>query len=297
MPIFKEESGKLKKLRVKPLTKEKTLQSMLEQNLLEVLDLHFLASEYPTTSGGRIDTIAVDSSGVPVIIEFKLSKNENVINQALSYLRWLMAQKIEFFEMLVIKKLGKGLADKLKIDWKNPRVICIAENYNKFDIDTVEVIPMRLELWRYRYYEGGILSLEPINTPEASIGKEEKYKESVIPGDLPCVDDLLKKASSEVQRIFIELQGRILQMDENIVERATMIYIGYRVSKMFAEIHVGKKQIKLFLRPIDYDDPLKKIEKIPEGYNWTLDRRVYIKSIEEIDYAMKLIEQSYNDII
>lgn len=97
MPIFKEENGKLKKLKLTTYSKEKTLQSLIEQNLLEVLDLHFLATEYPTTFGGRIDTIAVDSNGLPVIIEYKLSRNENVINQALSYLRWLKAQKVEFF--------------------------------------------------------------------------------------------------------------------------------------------------------------------------------------------------------
>lgn len=70
--------------------------------------------------------------------------------------------------MLVIKKLGKNLAEKLKIDWNNQRVICIAENYSKFDIDTVEVIPMRLELFKYRIYESGVFSLEPVNTVRAN---------------------------------------------------------------------------------------------------------------------------------
>jgi predicted transport protein len=297
MPIFKEENGKLKKLKVNPFTKEKTLQCMIEQNLLEVLDLHFLATEYPTTFGGRIDTIAVDNNGAPVIIEYKLNKNDNVINQALSYLRWLKAQKIEFFEMLVIKKLGKELADKLKIDWNNPRVICIAENYSKFDIDTVEVIPVRMELLRYRYYENGILSLESINSVEQPVIKVEKTKEGSITVNTTSIEDLLLKASSQIQQIFNELQSRILQIDENIIEKATSLYVAYRLSKSFAEIHIGKNQIKVYLRPVDYEDPLNKVEKIPESYNWSMDRRIYIKSIEELDYVMKLVEQSYNDII
>jgi Uncharacterized conserved protein len=297
MPIFKKEDGKLKKLKSNTFTKEKTLQNLIEQNLLEVLDLHFLATEYSTTVGGRIDTIAVDSNGAPVIIEYKLTKNENVINQALSYLRWLKAQKVEFFEMLVIKKLGKELAEKLKIDWSNPRVICIAENYNKFDIDTVEIIPMRLELFKYRYYEEGILSLESINTIDKPIDKIEKSKEILLSETSTSINDLLKKAVPQIKELFEELRSRVLQIDENIVEKVTTLYIAYRLSKTFFEIHIGKSQLKLYLRPVDFDDPQNIVEKIPESYNWSLDRRVYIKNIDELEYIMKLVEQSYNDII
>src|SRR5437773_2705200 len=99
MPIFKTKAGKLKKLNALPLDKEKSLQVLLEENLMEVLELRFLHTEYPT-HGGRIDTLAVDADGAPVIIEYKRNKNDNVINQALSYLKWLKTQKQEFFEML-----------------------------------------------------------------------------------------------------------------------------------------------------------------------------------------------------
>lgn len=135
MPIFKNTTGKLKKLRSIAISKEKELQNLVESNLNEVLDMHFLATEYITTFGGRIDTLAVDFNGAPVIIEYKRNKNDNVINQGLSYLKWLQAQKQEFFEMLILKTLGEGISKKLQIDWKNPRVICIAESYSKFDID------------------------------------------------------------------------------------------------------------------------------------------------------------------
>jgi hypothetical protein len=63
--------------------------------------------------------------------------------------------------MLMQQKLGKTVADTIKLDWKNPRVICIAESYSKFDIDTVEVVPLRIELYKYRFYDEGIFSLEP----------------------------------------------------------------------------------------------------------------------------------------
>ena len=80
-----------------------------------------------------------------------------LVNQALSYLKWLKAQKAEFFEMLVTKKLGAEKA--MKIDWNNPRVICIAESYSKFDIDTLEVIPLRVGIFYFRITMSKLASL------------------------------------------------------------------------------------------------------------------------------------------
>jgi len=42
---------------------------------------------------------------------------------------------------------------------------------------------------------------------------------------------------------------------------------------------------------------LGKVDKIPEGYNWTMDRRVYLKTKEDLDYVFTLIEQSYKDVL
>ena len=89
MPVFTPCNGKLKKLSSLSFAKEKELQTLVEENLDELLGMHFLATEYTTTFGGRIDTLAVDYTGAPVIIEYKRNKNDNVINQGLSYLRWL----------------------------------------------------------------------------------------------------------------------------------------------------------------------------------------------------------------
>lgn len=296
MPIFKEKGGKLKKLKASAFDKERSLQSLVEENLYEVLDMHFLASEYTTTFGGRIDTLAVDTNGAPVIIEYKKNKNDNVINQGLSYLRRLQAQKVEFFEMLMLKKLAEEIVKNIDVDWKNPRVICIAESYSKFDIDTVEVIPMRIELFRYRYYEDGIFSLEPLAVSEQK-SKSETTGSNEKPAIDLTIDDHISKASDNIKEIFNELRTRIFELDENIKEKATTLYVAYRVSKNFAEIHIGRNQLKIHLRPIDYEDPKAIVEKIPEGYQWTMDRRIYLKKKEELDYVFSLIEQSYKDVL
>lgn len=249
---------------------------LVEANLQEVLELRFLATEYTTTFGGRIDTLAMDSDGAPVIIEYKRNKNDNVINQALSYLKWLKSQKPGFFEKLMIDKLGQQAASHIKLDWGKPRVICIAESYSKFDIDTAEVVPLRIELMRYRYYEDGVFALEPINLPEGPIAVASPVKgaaEKAEPSEPASAQGLLNKATPATRELFEQLREKVRAMDDAIVEKATAFYVAFRVSNNFAEVHIGKSQLKIHLRPIDYVDPKGLVDKIPEGYNWTMDRR------------------------
>src|ERR1700733_6034475 len=98
------------------VTLEKSLQSLIEQHLDAFLGVRFLATEYGTGAkhGGRIDTLGLDENGCPVIVEYKRALNENVINQGLYYLDWLMDHQGEF-TLQVLNTLGREYADN--IDW------------------------------------------------------------------------------------------------------------------------------------------------------------------------------------
>src|SRR4051812_46527418 len=74
---------------------ERSLLTLFERNLETLLGIRFLASECRTTNG-RIDTLGIDENFCPVIIEYKRSSNENVINQGLFYLDWLMDHRRDF---------------------------------------------------------------------------------------------------------------------------------------------------------------------------------------------------------
>ena len=77
---------------------EKNLQNIIEDNMEIFLGVKFLATEYKTgkVHNGRIDSLGIDENNCPVIIEYKRSINENVINQGLYYLDWLLDHKAEF---------------------------------------------------------------------------------------------------------------------------------------------------------------------------------------------------------
>src|SRR3989344_3757017 len=146
MALFKIKNSNVTKLSTIDLEKEKNIQTLFEQNLLTILNVNFLATEYSTSFGGRIDTLGIDKSGSPVIIEYKRNQNDNVINQGLSYLRWLLDHKADFEILCRNNKID------IEIDWTSPRVICVAESYNKFQLDTVEILPIKIELLKYRIY-------------------------------------------------------------------------------------------------------------------------------------------------
>src|SRR6266516_4730058 len=104
--LFHVSSGSAQELQGTSIAIEKTLQTLIETHLEVFLGVRFLATEYSTgkTHGGRIATLGIDENGSPVIIEYKRALKENVINQGIFYLYWLMDHKREF-ELLVMKKL------------------------------------------------------------------------------------------------------------------------------------------------------------------------------------------------
>ena len=154
---------------------EKPLQTLIEANLQQLLNIRFIASEHSTgkTHGGRIDSLGLDENHCPVILEYKRSVGENVINQGLFYLDWLMDHKAEF-KLLVLDKLGAAAADA--IDWSAPRVVCIAADFTKYDGHAVQQIGRNIELIRYRRFGDDLLLLESANAGSDSNGKATAAK-------------------------------------------------------------------------------------------------------------------------
>lgn len=137
---------------------EVELQRRVEAGLEQMLGIRFLASEYATGPWhrGRIDTLGLDENGSPVVIEFKKGSDSGVLSQAVSYMAWLESAQLEF-EALVRKVLGAEAAES--VDWRRPRMVCIAAGFSHHDRVAVQRVPERIDLVRYRVFEGGLLSL------------------------------------------------------------------------------------------------------------------------------------------
>ncbi|MFD4757306.1 hypothetical protein [Streptomyces sp. NPDC058426] len=137
---------------------EVELQRRVEAGLEAMLGVRFLASEYATGPWhrGRIDTLGLDETGAPVVIEYKKGSDSGVLSQAVSYMTWLRSARHEF-EALVRDVLGAEAAES--IDWRRPRMICIASAFSHHDRVAVDNVPERIDLVRYRVFDGDLLSL------------------------------------------------------------------------------------------------------------------------------------------
>lgn len=146
---------------------EVELQRRVEAGLEQMLGIRFVASEYATGPWhrGRIDTLGLDENGSPVVIEFKKGSDSGVLSQAVSYLSWLRSAQHEF-EALVRKVLGVEAAGS--IDWRRPRMVCVAAGFSHHDRVAVQWLRERIDLVRYRVFEGGLLSLLLVDSSPGS---------------------------------------------------------------------------------------------------------------------------------
>lgn len=301
MALFKINGSAIKKLTAKELDLEKQLQELFENNLEEVLNIVFLAHEYSTSFGGRIDTLGIDKNGSPCIIEYKKNQNDNVINQGLSYLRWLLDHKADFEILCQDKKVD------IEIDWDSPRVICIAESYNKFDLDTADILPINIELLRYRIYDEDILYLEPENYQKVRIStsgilkksKQGKEKQERLQKNY-SIDDHLADIDKETVTLFQSLREKILSIDQNITEEAKAKYIAYKTSTNFTDIVVKQYGLKIFLnvKSGQLNDPQNLARDLTKpkliGHWGNGDYEVKLEKESELEAIFALIKQSYD---
>ncbi len=299
MALFSLQNNKAVKIPPTGIGLEKNIQKIFEENLDEILNITFLASEYSTSFGGRIDTLGLDNNGSPVIIEYKRTQNDNVINQGLSYLRWLLDHKADF-EVMVQKSKSE-----IDIDGESPRVICIAESYNKFDLDTVDLLPFRIELLKYRVYQNEILLLEPEIQQKVRISTSEvidtEKKERVIKeGVQHTLEDHLNNISPKSKEIFETINEKIIALDESIIVEPKAKYIAYKLATNFVDIVVKQYGLKIFLNmpsgelndPQNFARDLTKPKKI--GHWGNGDYEVKLEEEKDIDRVFELIKQSYS---
>jgi predicted transport protein len=295
--LFRVDNGKAQELAGSALAIEKALQSLIERNLDAMLGIRFVATEHSTgkAHSGRIDTLGLDENGSPVIVEYKRSSNENVINQGLFYLDWLLDHRAEF-TLLAMKVLGSEIEEK--IDWSAPRLVCIAGDFTRYDEHAVSQIGRNIELYRYRWYEDGFMALELVNSkagmvetgPAAGPKAKQTYKSAI---------DDLAQAGPELRSQYDSLEAFLLGLGDDVSTKSLRYYVAYRRIKNFAcvQVHAQAGQLLVFLKVNPDDVPLEEgftrdVRAI--GHQGTGDLELRIDSLDDLERAKPLIEKSYD---
>lgn len=302
--LFNVSNGSAQELQGSSIAIEKTLQTLIENHLEVFLGVRFLTTEHSTgkTHGGRIDTLGIDENGSPVIIEYKRALNENVINQGLFYLDWLMDHKADF-ELLVLKKYGNDAAGS--IDWSTPRLLCIASDFTKYDEHAIQQINRNIELIRYRRYGNELLLFELVNVTTAQGQGEEsttfvsnnggKHKSSV---NYKTATEFLEQSPAELRDRFEALRAFLIALGDDVQLKVQKYYFAFRRIKNFAciEVHPQSMRILLFVKVDSTSIQLEKgftrdVRSI--GHYGTGDLEIAILSDADLERAKPLILKSY----
>ncbi|MED1797377.1 DUF5655 domain-containing protein [Brevibacillus porteri] len=296
--LFRLTGSGIEELSGYTVTVEKSLQTLMERNLDVLLGIRFLASEYSTGKKhrGRIDTLGIDENNSPVIIEYKRATNENVINQGLYYLDWLMDHQADFM-VLVMNRLGRDIAQA--IDWSAPRLLCVAGGFTKYDEHAVQQINRNIELYTYKRYGDELLLLDLVNATTAHVELDHENPSNIKPSSIyKTVSEYLEQASEELVDRFEALRSFMLALGDDVQMNTLKYYIAFKRIKNFAcvEIHPQTKCITIYVKvspdAIELEPSFTRdVRQI--GHYGTGDLEITISNDEQLARAKELIQKSY----
>ena len=311
--LFEVQAHSVRELPPSSVQVEKSLQVLFEANLETLLGIRFLASEHSTGAvhAGRIDTLGLDEDGCPVIIEYKRAVNENVINQGLFYLDWLMDHRKEF-QWLVLEKLGQEVA--ANVDWSAPRLVCIAGDFTRYDQHAVKQINRNIELLRYRRFGDGLLMVELVHAPKAARTvsipvapvRETASEETGSAETGANVDPYLSQrityrlgnASTELRDLFGTITSYLTSLGDDVQTKELKYYVAFKRIKNFAcmEVYPQTAVILAFLKIDPTTVTIEKgftrdVRKI--GHFGTGDLEVSIRTAEDFVRAQPLFQLAY----
>lgn len=290
MPIYKIDNKKIKQLGLKEdgFGDEFSLRDFFaeNQNLNEILGIRFLEKEFRIPEG-RIDTLGIDENNSPVIIEYKWKENEDVFSQGLFYLNWLRKNK-SHFELLVKNKLGKDT----EINWDQPRVILIAQGFNRYIRSAVQTVD-NVELKTYALYEDNILHIENEYSP---FPEKTHLKTNIKSEDDNMTYDLnyhLNITSEEMQKKFQELREMILQLPEVEERSGQKTGITYRTTKSFTRLEFRGTWIQVLLKDPKYNEDSFNMVKDVTTNRWGFMGMIKFTPETDLNYLFNLIKSSY----
>jgi len=276
---------------------ERELQNLIELNMNTFFGVTFLRSEYPVTNG-RMDSLGIDENNCPVIFEYKRSINENVINQGLFFLDWLLDHKADF-KLLVMEKFGPEKAES--IDWSMPCVICIANDFTKFDEHAVNQMQRNIKLVKYKKYGKELILFEFLNAPRVKPLPTEETTIHVTKGiskESKTFADYYSEVPQHRKDLYASVRDYILSLGDDVSENQLKLYVAFKKVKniVCAEVYNSSVLLHLRLSPNTVELIPGFIEDVRMKGHWgTGDLRAILKSTEDFEKVKPLIDRAFSE--
>jgi len=295
MPLFRIANHQtLELVPSREFTCEKELHHLLELNLINAMGIKLVASEYPVPNG-RIDSLAIDEDGIPVIIEYKWRKDPGAIVQGLFYMDWILKNR-KPFESIIKDKIGK----EVDVNWSsNPRLIIVAQDFDVKELAAINQLVPTVELKKYALYDG-LFWIEDVNivkagkgTSDGEIGKGQDAGND----SQATLAALIAKVPKDVADIFWQIRKKILELSGSVREKPSSQYCDYRTVSTFVTIYPQKERLRILIKMGNQkaNDPKGICTPVPKSYGFGyLNTQFVIAKKDEVEYALDLIKQAFH---
>jgi len=286
--------AKVEEVKSSAVELEKKLQTLLEKNMDKLFNVRFLASEYVIPEG-RMDSIGIDENNAPVIFEYKRSKDENVMSQGLFYLAWLMDHK-DSFVVLAQERLSKRLA-KDDIAWDGARVVCVANDFTKYDQGAIKQMNANISLYRYRMFGSDLLYLDRVDENDVTSARKERGERPAASAQASFADKLASVPAS-TKELYSNVENFIMSFGDDITASQLKFYKAFRKSANFICAEVFNDHLILHLKLDPKRFPYEKgfsrdVTKI--GHYGTGNVQLRLHNAGDYEKAKAFLRQAYDE--
>ncbi|AKD53796.1 DUF5655 domain-containing protein [Spirosoma radiotolerans] len=299
MTLFTNSDDQLTVLEERPFKLERDIQTLFEANLLTLMSLELVKSEF-TIKSRRIDTLAFDASSMAfVIIEYKRDRNVSVVDQGFTYLSLMLENRADF-----IVEYSENLKKPLKrndVDWSQSRVVFVSPSFTENQIQATNFKDIAIELWEIKRFQNGIFVVNQIKkTPSAESVKTLSQKNNILKKITDEIkvyteQDHINKASYIISELYEKYKNSILNLSDSVEVNPQKWYVAFKKVNNFAYIEILKKSIRITinLKAGQLDDPkgiAKDVSNI--GHRGYGDYLVQVDEDSQIEYIMSLVKQA-----
>lgn len=110
-------------------------------------------------------------------------------------------------------------------------------------------------------------------------------------------NEISRNTSSEIMKIYKELDDYLMSLNNDIRKNTTSVYLSYYYRKNFIEVWFQKNSLKYVLMTGDYFESEKIVEELSETYQRIHDRYMIVNQESDIEYVKNILKQSYEKIL
>lgn len=304
MKLYTNNMGALSRVQSDPFKLERDIQTLVEHNTETLFGLEFVKSELQVESF-RLDSLCFDRErNAFVIIEYKKGKNFSVIDQGYTYLSLMLNNKAEF-----ILEYNENMDGNLKrddIDWSQSRIIFVSPRFSEYQKHSVNFDNIPFELWeitRFKNNTVGFNQLETTSdvdinntiTDESNVVK--KVSKEVITYNETYHLEKSTRRPDWIKELYFTIKERILALGDDVECKFQKQYIAFYRNRPFTDLILHNKRIVVMinLKQGQLKDPLNKTEDVSGKGRWgNGEYRTEVASLDDLEYVMSLIKQSYD---